>query len=236
MNACPLCGGIDARPHSERASNPRFVMHMTGYDLPVLTQVYYVQCGDCGLVYQNPRMTNAALSVFYSSGFYRQTTGLTPEESDRGEQERAAALVEFLDGTRFESVLDIGCSRGYFLSMLDCYCRGVETDYNRPFMVDESKVLTEIPYDKEWDLVTVVHYLEHFPNPLDLLFPLQANYIYIEVPSEQSRGGPYRLPHLTVWTGETLLRLSAELGARVVKYRRNPHHCLLLEIPNERSR
>jgi hypothetical protein len=228
--ACPLCGHEKSELHSERASNPRFVMHFEKYDLPVMTQVIYRQCGDCGLIYQDPRMDDAALGDFYASGMYRKTTGLTDTESDRGEQERAAALVDFLDGMAFESVLDIGCSRGYFLSTLDCYCRGVETDRNRPFMVDESKILAEIPYDKQWELVTLVHYLEHVANPLDLLLPLDCRYLYIEVPSERSLGGPFRFPHLTVWTPETLFRLVSELGANVIKYRRNPHHCLLLEM------
>jgi hypothetical protein len=233
---CPLCNSSKKADTVPIVANPNMTITVAPeYDLPMQTRVTYDICGDCGMIYQNPRLTDAALSLFYTSGVYRETTGLTDEVSDAGEEGRARKLIQFLDGMKFESVLDIGCSRGYFLSMIDApYKRGVEVDRRRPFVFDEKLIYDRIPDESSnnnshFDLVTLVHYLEHDTDPLQLVRSLDCHYLYIEVPSEHSAGGPARLAHLTVWSLPTLLYLAEVIHAKVIKYRENPHHSILLE-------
>ena len=231
VKICPLCGSDKNTGYIRGVSaNPIiFIQASDAFDLMVNTPVHYQTCAVCGLQYQSPRLDSHALSVYYSSGFYRQTNSGTDEQSDAGEEARAKVLVEFLSGRYFSSVLDIGCSRAYFLSMTNIQHKfGVEIDRRRPFQVDDSLIYSEIP-EAHFDLITTVHYLEHDPQPMQLLKRLDCNYLYLEVPSEESLGGPARLPHLTIWSLPTLLYAAEPLGYKAIKYRHSPHHCLLLE-------
>jgi hypothetical protein len=144
VDKCPLCGGDPLAGTVKVTSDPILLLPVfEHFDLKIETEVIYCQCNTCGLYWQNPRPTDESLNEFYASGFYRKTSGRTDEAMDNGEKVRAERLIKFFAGREYKSVMDVGCSRGYFLSMLpdEVDKCGVEIDTRRPFVCDPNIIV-----------------------------------------------------------------------------------------------
>jgi 2-polyprenyl-3-methyl-5-hydroxy-6-metoxy-1,4-benzoquinol methylase len=86
----------------------------------------------------------------------------------------------------------------------------------------------------QWDTITIIHVLEHMIDPvkyarqiIDLLKP--GGRLVLEVPSEQSPGGPLRLAHYYLFTAPVIRRLFA--GLVVEKFEMNPHNFFVMRKP-----
>ena len=165
----------------------------------------FVRCARCGLVYQNPRIPLEAIKGWYDEEYiaHRKKSDwgiLTPlynhamERHDR----RKLALVERYVPLGAESrVLDIGCGAGTFLAMAakrhGCAVTGVDfKDLSQlPWMKAiefRCGLLREQHFDgREFDLVTMWHFLEHDYEPRRTLATARAllapgGRLVIEVP------------------------------------------------------
>ena len=166
---CPLCGGTTAR---------RLAMRR-GWGV--------VRCTNraCGLVFAWPQPTAAERAALYCGGEYHA-------EVDESERRRAAArrLRQVEQATsrglatsgRFcatRRILDVGCSRGYFLEAaarsgweavgVELNPHAVEDARAKGLDVREGELSAQAFEPESFDAVTLFDVLEHVPDPLGLL-------------------------------------------------------------------
>ena len=225
VSSCPLCGSPDSRLFDQRKFRERPVTN--------------VICHECGLVYQTPRMTEAESKAFYEAEYrllYQGQEG--PDPKDLAVQAaRAQGALKFVSGqvkgcTRH---LDIGCSAGVllqkFASHYQCQATGVEpgTSYREFARSQGLRVyssLDEINHNGKpnFDLVSMMHVLEHLPNPVDYLRDLRlkcllpAGWLLIEVPNLFAHDS-FELAHLVSYSTHTLVQVVTKAGFKVTLLR-----------------
>jgi 2-polyprenyl-3-methyl-5-hydroxy-6-metoxy-1,4-benzoquinol methylase len=211
VSKCPLC----ADPRSVLFDQREF----RGY------QVSNQLCLNCGLVYQSPRMDEDELKYFYQTEYRKVYQGSNdPTQIDLTVQsKRADALLEILEKSNIVNVdrhLDIGCSSGIFLervaSRYQCLSVGVEPGETyrnhakkRGVMVYDNLENVKQAGEKKFDLITMIHVLEHLPNPVVYLKNLKDTLlesdgiILIEVPNLFAHDS-FEIAHLTSFSRFTL--------------------------------
>jgi SAM-dependent methyltransferase len=209
---------------------------MGGQPLAIVTT--YVICNICGLIFQDRRMTEESALEFYASGEYRKlTNGL-----GKSNQEIRDAAKELETAQRISkyvpigSHLDIGCSRGYLLKKTrsqGCTVFGVE-----PFAEYVQEDIPTVPgvewLDTQYDTITCIHVFEHMIDPVryagDIIRLMKpGGRLVLEVPSDNSPGGPLRLPHYYHFRPPVILRIFAEL--ELVSFEMTPHSLFVLRKP-----
>lgn len=177
---------------------------------------HFVRCGECGLVYQNPRLNVERIKDYYDDEYiaHRKKTNwgiLTPfyrramEKHDRKKDELIRGYVSLGPSS---DVLDLGCGAGTFLLHLKrlygARITGVDfKDLSALPGFDEMRFHCGLFYEQNWgdrrfDLITMWHFLEHDYDPMrtlqlagTLLKP--HGRVVIEVPRLDSLS--YRLYH-----------------------------------------
>ena len=221
LTECPVCGYGPSVPNANVLSP----LKMDYFGHPAGVVVRYDRCTTCGTVFQNPRMSDEDLMRWYTSGEYRRITG-SVETVDADELERAQRIASY--GFRPNRHLDIGSSRGFLLREIGAAQQvGVEwnADWNRN---PDAAILKEIPGEGKYDLITLIHSLEHVTNPRDVLGRLggllaEDGVIWIEVPSLESKGGPYRLSHTFFFELSSLMFMAGLAGLSLLNYKYTPH-------------
>jgi SAM-dependent methyltransferase len=156
---CPLC----------RASDPALYREKNGFKI--------LRCHSCGLGFVGDEPSEEELTKFYRDSYlpYHLLYGDFEEKA-----ERRYSLVESAVGSRVGSLLDVGCSYGFFLNVARRHgwsVKGVEmgsrpSEYARTkygLDVFEGSLQQADFADSSFDVVTLFHVIEHFRNPLDLL-------------------------------------------------------------------
>ena len=211
-----------------------------GVKINALIVTRYCVCQDCKLIFQNPRLSDAELDIYYGSGYYRKTINPPPEGMDKGEENRAITDAEIIKQHigKVKSHLDLGCGLGYLLGMVGADVKvGVESDVNY-VKVKGLKVYKSMNQirQKKFDLVTSIHSLEHVPHPLDYLrsmtgFVKKGGYLVIEVPSWKTRGGPLGFAHLSHFEPDVLRLMCTEVGLSIEHTEFTPHLVLICKAP-----
>jgi SAM-dependent methyltransferase len=165
LDCCPICGGASAgRVRTEHARDGKTIVHWDA-------------CSVCGLHYQNPMMTDAALHKFYSQHYSAYVR--------RGAPSIAGACLRLIN-TRdwllpyFGEVrrcLEIGSGFGYLLWAIQrergAEVLGVEPDDEaravsaREFGAPAVSRLEQV--DGKFDLIVSTQTLEHTRRPLQIL-------------------------------------------------------------------
>lgn len=219
LSTCPLCKDSRSQIFDQR--------EFRGY------QVINRLCSNCGLVYQSPRMTSPELDLFYQSEYRQLYQGSeSPSNKDLMVQEaRAANEVSFLQDSRVEKIercLDIGCSSGLFLEKIRdvyrCQVIGVEPGatyrsyaHQRGLEVYESLDTVKVAGHSEFDLVSMIHVLEHIPSPVSYLKELRKNFlspggkILVEVPNLYAHDC-FEVAHLTSFSHHSLVQVMKMAG------------------------
>lgn len=188
---CNLCGSDDAVLVATERQH--------GY------QILNVICRKCTLVYANPRLTAAEYRSFYASRYRQLYCGSSaPTASSASNiRSRIGHIERFCRDYLLKSrrVLEVGCATGVLLANLrdryGCEVQGIEPsiDYGH-YAATEHKVAvfsgTLEEYAKQaktkWDLILMVHVLEHFVDPSAALRSVREllsddGAVYIEVPN-----------------------------------------------------
>ncbi len=175
--ACSLCGGHTTTPFIEADDD------LGGRP----GRFRFVSCGNCGLVYQSPRLAFDHIGGYYDGEYiaHRKKTDwgiLTPlYDWAMGKHDRdKVALVRRYQSLRVGSpVLDIGCGAGTFLALLQAETGAAACGV-------DFKDLSGLPWmerlefrqgtlgqqefgSRRFDLITMWHFLEHDYTPLDTL-------------------------------------------------------------------
>jgi SAM-dependent methyltransferase len=224
VKSCPLCGNASSRFFDRRQFR----------ELPVINRL----CLGCGLVYQSPRMTTADAEAFYARE-YRLLYEGDADPTSRNlavQQARAGWLASFLQGrvTTVERHLDIGCSSGtlllQFQGLFHCLSTGVEPGEGHRNQARQAGLqvfasLQELEQHQmeKFDLVSLVHVLEHLPDPGRYLTDLrrsilaQGGWLLLEVPNLYCHDS-FEIAHLVSYTAHTLTQVLRKSGFEVVHF------------------
>ena len=225
---CPLCGKSEARVISE--------MDSFGF------KVRYYLCKTCGFVYQNPGESAAADPVFYQET-YRQLYQATEEPTAkdlRQQRLRAEYQLELLQNhgvCRLSRALDIGASSGTLLQTIhEAY--GAETVGVEPgnayrklaeakgFKLYPSLELLKAGDTERFDMVSMMHVLEHLEDPLGTLREIRLDlladngFLLVEVPNFYAHDS-YELAHLSCFTEHTLAEMLTQAGYKILHTRKH---------------
>jgi 2-polyprenyl-3-methyl-5-hydroxy-6-metoxy-1,4-benzoquinol methylase len=200
----------------------------------------YYRCRNCGLVYQSPEESQAGDPAFYAET-YRKVYQDTPEPTQKDiwvQSQRAAHLLDLIPPRlRFapKRVLDVGASAGLLLetfrSGFDCAVTGVEPgDAYRAFaaqkgipMFPSIEALIENQPGR-FDLVSLIHVLEHLADPVGTLEILRrelvsdSGLLLVEVPNLYAHDS-YELAHLACYTPQTLKMTLQRAGFRILAFK-----------------
>lgn len=221
VSRCPLCGQDQFTDFDQR--------DFRGF------QVNNVLCSNCGLVFQTPRSTASELEDFYQDEYriaYQGQAG--PSEKDlRVQKARAENLVKLLNDMGIEDVdryVDVGSSAGLLMEKVqksfNCQVVGVEPgDAYREYAIGRGLTVYEdlnqinSPEEKRFDLVSMIHVLEHIPDPVDYLRELRERFfaksarLLVEVPNLYAHDC-FEVAHLTSFSRETLAQILKKAGFR----------------------
>ncbi len=219
---CPLCGSANKRPFEAIEEGGQIVAFQI--------------CGRCGLVYQSPRMDEDELEQFYERGYriQRQETE-DPIEKDLLMQDARARAVLGMVQPHLSAVtqhLDVGSSSGALLQRFqehyECASVGVEPgDSYRRFSQSQGLIISPSldtlseADDVPFDLISMLHVLEHVVDPVHTLRSLRESkmrpggYLLLEVPNLIDHES-LELSHLYAFTRSTLREIVREAGFRVL--------------------
>jgi 2-polyprenyl-3-methyl-5-hydroxy-6-metoxy-1,4-benzoquinol methylase len=221
---CPLC-----RRESHHAFD-----QLVSFGVPVR----YAICDRCGFVFQPVDKLPTELEDFYSVDYrliYQGSEAPTPK--DRLVQAaRAIHLVRLLETNRVANIqraLDIGSSAGILLLKLHehygCQPVGIELGsayrqqaQDQGLLVYSSLEAMEAVETNRFDLISLVHVLEHLPDPLETLSRLRSEWLtpngwlLLEVPNLYAHDC-LELAHLSAFSRHTLRQMVTQAGYTVEK-------------------
>lgn len=195
-------------------------------------------CNACGLVFQSPRMTDDELTAFYQQEYRQLYQGnQEPGAKDLTVQRlRAQVLSDFIkpSGVRPTTHLDIGCSAGLLLERFrddfGCQPTGVEPgDAYRAHAqrrgLEIVASLDELPTiaANRFDLVSLIHVLEHLPDPVTYLADLRQKlmtpdgWLLVEVPNLYAHDC-FEIAHLVSYSPRTLQQTVEKAGFAIQRF------------------
>ena len=143
----------------------------------------YVQCKECELVYQKPRLTISDIKEFYDSEYIAHRkkkdwgilTPLYERAMNKHDREKDKLVSKYIRITSQTEVLDVGCAVGTFLLHLhkkyNCNISGVDFKEDLTYP-DFDKInfyeglFYEQPIEEnKYDLVSMWHFFEHDYDP-----------------------------------------------------------------------
>jgi 2-polyprenyl-3-methyl-5-hydroxy-6-metoxy-1,4-benzoquinol methylase len=227
VKVCPLCGSGESAEFDRR----QFRGH----------EVVNVICKQCGLVYQSPRMTEGERDEFYEAEYrllYQGQQG--PNTKDMLVQTtRAQVTLDFVRPwvNRVKRMLDIGCSTGILLHQFKEFYQaeayGIEPGkvYREYAVSTGLNVLSSLdelrqPGIEHFDLVSMMHVIEHLPDPVGYLASLRSDilepsgWLLMEVPNLYTHD-IFEVAHLLAFSTHSLEQLLQKAGFKVIGLRRH---------------
>lgn len=163
---CDLCGADAPVPLLERAD--RFSGEV----------FHYVVCGECGLIYLNPRPDVSDLLSYYPDDYEAYQPLRTLTAVGRWRQRHALSILRRFVAThrRGGRLLDVGCATGEFLREMQAHgweVQGVEISPQAAAIAQERHGLNIFvgpltSFDAAagmFDIITLWDVLEHLPSP-----------------------------------------------------------------------
>lgn len=228
QSSCPLCTNQNLRNFEKVES--------FGFPLQ------YLICQNCGFVFQDPQTSKAADPDFYQQTYrciYQASEEPTPKDLYQQTQRalNQAEWLKSLHNNKFSDILDIGASSGLLLETFakkfgaqvtgvepgDAY-RALAEAKGIPMHASIEALISKKP--KRFDLVTLMHVLEHLEHPIQVLTQIREELLaedgllFIEVPNFYAHDS-YELAHLSCFTKHTLNELIQQTGFEVVAFRKH---------------
>ncbi|MEL6835039.1 MAG: methyltransferase domain-containing protein [Bacteroidota bacterium] len=229
---CPVC---ENSTHYSIYDNDRYGMGIST-----------VICSHCGLVYLNPRPTEAEMSEFYKHSYRKYYEAIevpTPEYIANGPFLARAEFVlsklsPYLEQKNEGKLLDVGCAEGTLLQTVKTHFPQLSTYGIEPSLGfgqyaekhSQAQVFVGTYQDffaqsavKAFDFIVTTHVLEHILDPRSFMQALHQylsddGLIYVEVPNviNNKKGISAHLGHVVSYDPDTLSSLVNACGFEVV--------------------
>jgi SAM-dependent methyltransferase len=180
LDRCPSCEG--SGPWAKYGTvHGRAGSEAEGFALPA------VRCPGCSFVFLNPRLSNETIEAFYSQSPRLLAYFTSGFKNEMDTKLGFAPFIQFIEGRLARQtghLLDLGCGAGAFIrSMRDRGFTVTGAELSQPvaaFARDtlkldvltggaEQAIDTLMRQGRSFDLVTMIHSFEHFPEPLKVL-------------------------------------------------------------------
>ena len=189
-----------------------------------------VLCKKCGFMFLNPRMTQNSADFFYNSDVYRNVLHHTEfdkettadwEEFEKNPQKLSFDIINSLN-LKYHSVCDIGAGNGFNLKLFELAGKDALGYEPSEFLSNFSKTkgincingfIDDVK--GEYDLVIIIHVLEHLLNPIDALKKLRKHikkYLFIEVPGSITKFQSIHMAHNFYFSLNTLSHIVTKCG------------------------
>lgn len=213
LSECPVC---QSKKHAHFISTPA-QMHSD------LKPYSFYRCQDCALVFLNPRVSEHELKAFYTEHYlpYRGSSAwgkyakFVEGSQEKLDERRVKLLSSHMDLKEESTVLDIGCGKPSFLSLLHktfrCNAKGLDFSdeaWNSSPDFDQLDLqkgeITQLTKEVQPDAITMWHYLEHDYAPKKHLEHLHSivkrgTTLLIEVPNFESESRKIYGEHWAGW-------------------------------------
>ena len=225
---CPLCKSKNSKSIL-RFDNFQFLTDSSKYSKTVDIDIH--MCDRCETIFNNPVYTDLGFSNLFSemAHSYGMSEGRTLEQ------------IDYLDGIgvlkNIGSVLDLGCYRGELLSHFpdDLEKDGIDIDYPSILLAKQQfpkanffcQDLEKFNTGKKYDLIVMLHVLEHLKNPLEVIKNIlnsahKDTYLIIEVPILENGftndvNGFFSAQHLTHFSRASLKNLFKRGGWEIIR-------------------
>lgn len=242
---CPNCKSADRRLILDVSKEKDTYMEYLKMDYTGVSR-HYVTCNDCGLTYRDPIFTEEEKDFLYDhfrdiefrgedkNTYFERITSLPREESENYEK------CEFLARNipPKGDILDVGCGAGVFLYTFKNYFPnwnvfGIEPTKGFADFANSKGIRVTYGYLKEdtledtFDLITLIHVLEHVVDFREMLVMLKkylrpGGFLYIESPSTKDIGylpsshDRFMCQHEVIFSKETLERIFGDLRYSLV--------------------
>ena len=234
MHVCPIC----------RSQKFRKMTDMDRHDIGLITSI----CISCGLVQCNPRCSDQWYEEFYSRSFWSlyigtEDVGLETlydeDEQDYKGKQIGSLLIERTNNLKnVRDYLDIGCGLGGLagfmavnpalnVSVVEPSGEAVRFLKSRHpnIRINQQSIenLASLE-DSSFDLISMVHVLEHVQDPLTTMLEVRRllrddGVAYIEVPEFMNRRWRSKnylhIAHKYIFDRDTLSRLAGQAGLKV---------------------
>ncbi len=191
---CPICSSDNSSLIFEQISAP-----LSGGNLSSFNQKICI-CHICGMIYVSEYLKDNDLSNYYSKMSAYEFTEYDyefPEDHKKRSNEQFEYLSKY--NNKFQSVIDIGCSLGYTLSLFKntgSNVLGIEPSHILKRIAKEKYgvevytdfITEDFNINRKFELVILSHILEHLKKPNCIISNLKniinsKSLVYIEVPS-----------------------------------------------------
>lgn len=154
-----------------------------------------VICGDCGLIFNSPRLTPESNEYYYTSGLYRKKYGGYNEPS-KNISKTAIRMLEFFNGNNIDltnkTFFEIGANTGYNLYTVmeqGFQASGIEPDNNAISIGRKAGIdiihgtIENCQLNSKYNVVFMFEVFEHFIDPVqaikNITNKLNPDYVYI---------------------------------------------------------
>ena len=200
----------------------------------------FLMC-ECGAAYLNERMTDEEQHEYYKSGAYRAKTGekISDERELSMQQKRAGIVTRMISPFKIRSHLDIGCSSGELIKSVaegkGKSFRSAGVDLDPTWTGGVANLYSTIDEVRgKYDLITMIHILEHLNKPKEMLRKVKdrlspGGVLLIEVPNRRAYLAAYAIPnHVVAYDLVSLGKLVVNSGFSIIAH---SLHGWLFDVP-----
>tara|TARA_B100001121_G_scaffold268281_1_gene252116 strand:- start:538 stop:1545 length:1008 start_codon:yes stop_codon:yes gene_type:complete len=199
-----------------------------------------VLCNECGLMFINPMMSQNSSDYLYNSDLYRnilhhdevEKNNLENwdkfENSEKKLDEKKSTFFNIINSLNIEyqTVCDVGAGNGQNVSLFKSIgkeaCGYEPSKYFSEF--GKKKNLNIIngfadDVEGEYDLVLMIHVLEHMINPKEVIRRLRKNvkkYLFVEVPASVDKFQSFQYSHTYYFSLNTLSQIITKCGFKKI--------------------
>ena len=253
---CYLCGSDKAEVIDLQDFEDEYLAYIDPEKYAGVTRAWK-SCSACGLAYHDPRLDEDDVTALYTERYRRHSLRetMTPdeffdrilsipkEESENYEKVTwlKPRVARHLEARKNPAILDIGCSAGMLIKMfrdehpgwggagVEPTVRFAEVAQRRVGVPVKGCAYRSGMFGRTFDLITMVHVLEHILDPLTFLAEVRRDLsdtglVFIEVPdvadfsSLPPNHDRFMSPHIHYFSARTIERLLRKAGYYAVEY------------------